>query len=418
MIGCTRAGFLTERRACGLNAAEALRLEDHLSSCERCAEQSELLAGLRTLATSNDFTLSSAMRERAMRSALSQAREARPSPSLGSGARFTLAVVGSLALAGAVALGLRSTTPSAPALSSPKTHAAAAHTDRVLAGEVETDDSVARQGSALAAATTLRAPRGATLALAQATVVLAAGSEARWDATLRTLHLQTGSVFADVDESAHAQFTIATPRFTVLVLGTRFHVSLDAVSVERGRVRVVAPDGSVLAQAVSAGERYVYRETDRKGAKQVTEEPKPEARRTSTPVVERRELSAVLREVREHLAARRLDQARTLLDQTAALPGTAKERADAMSLRADTALLAGDLDAAITSYLQTARRFRELAAGENALFAAARLEAERDRKAASAKLLERYLARYPHGRFVEEARSRLSALASKLDRKP
>jgi hypothetical protein len=51
-----------------------------------------------------------------------------------------------------------------------------------------------------------------------------------------------------------------------------------------------------------------------------------------------------------------------------------------------------------------AEQFRSLGAGENALFAAARLE-QNDRAARA--LLMRYLERYPRGRFVVEAKARL-----------
>ena len=75
----------------------------------------------------------------------------------------------------------------------------------------------------------------------------------------------------------------------------------------------------------------------------------------------------------------------------------------------------GDRGAAVEAYLRVARAFAELPAGENALFAAARLEADRQRSAAAAQLLERYLERYPHGRFEREARARLRALSAALD---
>jgi hypothetical protein len=82
-----------------------------------------------------------------------------------------------------------------------------------------------------------------------------------------------------------------------------------------------------------------------------------------------------------------------------------------MSLRAEAHLMAGQRAAAVRSYLQVARRFAGSAAGENALFAAARLEAERGAPRAPA-LLSRYLERYPQGRFVRDARSRMRALSA------
>jgi len=96
---------------------------------------------------------------------------------------------------------------------------------------------------------------------------------------------------------------------------------------------------------------------------------------------------------------------------------SAAERAEALSLRADCALVEGDLAAAASGYLQVAERFARLPAGENALFAAGRLEAERGAHAAARKLLARYLEQYPHGRFVKEASARLRSLPSS-DRVP
>jgi TolA-binding protein len=61
-------------------------------------------------------------------------------------------------------------------------------------------------------------------------------------------------------------------------------------------------------------------------------------------------------------------------------------------------------------YLEVAEQYRKLRAGENALFAAARLEARSNADGKARKLLQKYLDRYPDGRFVDEATQRLANL--------
>jgi hypothetical protein len=62
--------------------------------------------------------------------------------------------------------------------------------------------------------------------------------------------------------------------------------------------------------------------------------------------------------------------------------------------------------------LLVAKRFANLQAGENALFASARLDADRLSGSPAEAGLIRYLARYPRGRFVKEAEARLRELRS------
>lgn len=417
-----RSGVLLERQAAGLSAADALRLEEHLADCGQCRADAETLQGLRALSTETAPQLGRVARERAIRNALREAQalplaDARPPAVM----RVPVVVAGIGVLCAAAALLLAVRPNASPTSANRQAHvtrsqpAVAIRGDRVLRGALEIDGRAASVGASLGPTSLLRAPHAATLALAHATIELAAGSELRWDAAAHSLHLQTGSLLADVDEAPHAPFMVVTPRFTVLVLGTRFEVTLDGVRVERGRVRVTAPDGRVLADALLAGDRFLYEDPTPPAVKSSM---RAEGRRGLRPEAAPARLDALLREVREHLAAKHLQRARDLLDQAATLPGEPAERADAMSLRAECALLSGDHAAAIETYLKVARRFGQLPAGENALFAAARLEAERARGAAALQLLERYLQRYPRGRFVKEAQARLRTLAVDLDRGP
>ena len=59
-----------------------------------------------------------------------------------------------------------------------------------------------------------------------------------------------------VDPEKHAPFRVRTPAFTVDVLGTVFEVRARSVHVTRGVVRVTAPDGTILAARVVAGETW------------------------------------------------------------------------------------------------------------------------------------------------------------------
>jgi tetratricopeptide (TPR) repeat protein len=128
--------------------------------------------------------------------------------------------------------------------------------------------------------------------------------------------------------------------------------------------------------------------------------------------------AALLDAARRALVAKRLPEARRQIEAVLALATPASLRAEALSLRADCAQVEGDRAAAIAAYSQVAQSFAALPAGENALFAAARLEQERGGRAAATAGLRRYLARYPRGRFVKEARQRLRALGVESSLEP
>lgn len=460
-VACIRAEWLLERRTAGLTSADALRLEEHLSDCERCSEQARLLSGLGALLhASTETSLSLAARERVVAGAFRQvlsaqaaARAWQPPP------LRTMAPMAALgALCGLVlGLALRGNPAATPApsaganLSTPANTSAALHgspKDRVLKGQLAIDGQIAGEGSALAADAALVADEPASLALAQATVELAAGTHARWQSAERRLRLEAGSVRADVDPRPHRSFTVETPDFSVLVLGTRFEVSLEGVSVERGRVRVLAKDGRVLAAMLGPGQRFALahdahaegsteaaradahasvpklaspvRFTGRSPVRIGPQTPAgrilPPAAATPAPTVPPAapspDAAALIAAARSELAAKRVSGARQRIDAALALAPAQSLRAEAMSLRAECALVEGDLGGATAAYLSVANEFGQLPAGENALFAAARVEADRGRKAAAIEGLNRYLGHYPHGRFVKEAKARLRELGA------
>ncbi|HKU40028.1 MAG TPA: hypothetical protein VJR89_17830, partial [Polyangiales bacterium] len=126
------------------------------------------------------------------------------------------------------------------------------------------------------------------------------------------------------------------------------------------------------------------------------------------------DFDAQLELARQSLGRRELPRARSLLDSALTAQLSPKQRAEALSLQAECALVAGDLRGAEAGYTRVAEQFAALPAGENAAFAAARLMADRHSESG----LVRYLARYPQGRFVKEASARLRQLRGAVPAQP
>lgn len=405
-LSCLRAELLVERRAAGLSPADALRLEDHLASCEHCSRQAEFLSRLRTELARGDVALTSIERERAITDALRGVRPGSVAPRRIAAAFPFLA--GGLVTAAAVVVGfaLRGWLAPAPGAEPVVAHRPVqpAAGDRVLLGAIEVAGRAAGEGTAIADGAQVHSAGAATVALAHAQVELRPQTTLSWQRAARRVRLHAGSLMAEVDPAAHAPFAIETERFVVMVLGTRFEVSERTVSVVRGRVRVLDKAGAELA-TLGAGERF---DADATAAVPASE-PQPEPARTARrPQRVREDVEALLDGARNLLAERRVDRARDTIDRALALQPAVPLRAEALSLRAECALVAGDAAGASAAYLHVARSFARLPAGENALFAAARIERERGASAQAARILEQYLERYPDGRFAKEARNRLA----------
>jgi TolA-binding protein len=227
----------------------------------------------------------------------------------------------------------------------------------------------------------LRAGTRARVLVHGVSVVIAASSQIRWRAPERVLVLEAGTVQVD-----GGPVRIATDQFRVDASGAAT-ITARTVSVQRGSARVTGADGSV--SRVPAGASW-----------RVSEPPpmKPSAGRL---LAQARAAFAA----RDHAAAER--HADAALD---AGPSRA-QAAEARTILAESAHAAGRLDEALRRYEAIASRFGDLPAGETALFAAARLEGSRDRTDAARALFERYLERYPSGRFAGEARRRTRAPA-------
>jgi hypothetical protein len=245
-------------------------------------------------------------------------------------------------------------------------------------------------------------------------------------------------LLAEVDPARREPFLVRTPRFSVHVLGTRFSVSVHAVRVLEGRVRVVDRDGTELAQ-LGAGERFevakpakpVQRdaadsqaqarapsaEPDVQAQHALELEAEPQNQALAAGSARAREVEAprdraqqpansLLARARSELAAGNVGSARSSVNDALGAAPSAAERAEALTLRAECALVEGERAAAARAYLVVADRFDHLPAGENALFAAVRLYGDLGQRELAASLVQRYLTRYPNGRFVSEARRR------------
>ena len=88
--------------------------------------------------------------------------------------------------------------------------------------------------------------------------------------------------------------------------------------------------------------------------------------------------------------------------------GTASE---ARALYAESFLIEGRYEDAIAGYQVVTRDFPGTPQAESALYAVAQLESEHGRPADARATLQRYLGRYPHGRFAQEATDRLARLS-------
>ena len=161
--------------------------------------------------------------------------------------------------------------------------------------------------------------------------------------------------------------------------------------MKHGRVAVRTVEGDTLLAELGAGESYVHRENGQA--------------RAADRAVE--SVARLLIRARDALGRTNVALARTLLAEVAARQPSRREPAEAGTLSAECALLEHDAPRALRAYLDVAHRFADLPAGENAAFAAAQLSARVNGTDEARALYQRYIARYPHGRFVDEARAHL-----------
>ena len=266
---------------------------------------------------------------------------------------------------------------------------------------------------------------GGVVQLGGPAVELAAGTSLRWHGAVRRVDLERGSVVVEVDPAQRLSFRVTTPDFVVAVMGTRFRVDLGGVHTEHGKVRVLSRDGRTLA-LVGAGESWrlptraalpgptALSTTPPVASPAAAPAPAPEPTQvpgdaTAATPQDRRTAAQRLEAARRALGAG--DTARARSELRPLLGATRAIAVEAHVLMAESFLTEGRYGEAIKGYRAVERGFGGTPQAESALFAIAQLESESGNAADAVRALERYLARYPRGRFASEVRQRLDRLA-------
>jgi ferric-dicitrate binding protein FerR (iron transport regulator) len=376
--------------------AERLELEAHLAICARCSDEHADLAVVRALQAAEPEGLSSAARERVRRAALAGTVR---TPLAARRRLWPFGIGATLALAGVAAILL---------VRRPADEA------RVVSGDVAIAAASPADG-----AVSIRSARGGEVRLGDAATSLAKETAFVWRRAVRSVELGAGSVTIDVEHRAGQHFQVRTPRFVVEVIGTRFTVDLGGVRTERGTVRVLGLDGALLG-TVTAGRSWALplpvvppAPTEAPPAPA----PAPDVKATlalapaaalRAPVDE--SPGARLAQARRALARGNAGEARRLVEPIFHL---GREVAvEARAIYAESFLTEGRYTDAVDGYETVVRDFPRAPQAETALYAIAQLESEHGRAPAARAGLERYLARYPHGRFAHEATSRLAGLTA------
>jgi hypothetical protein len=274
---------------------------------------------------------------------------------------------------------------------------APAATDVVEAGLLVHRGTSLARGAAIPANTPLRATEPARLRLASLRVVVAASAEIRWLPAERTVVLERGTLEVETTGTEHAR--VVTERFAVELDAAALTIDPATVRVHRGAARVVDRSHKRVTQ-LAAGDTWRVAESA-VHAPQRTEPPTHAAAASA---------ADLLAQARAQLAARDYAAAERTATGVLAITAWRHEESEARVLLADVAQASGALELAATRYLAVATSFADLPAAESALYAAARVELRRARKAPARALLERYLALYPAGRYTDDARRELASL--------
>ncbi|MES1157736.1 MAG: tetratricopeptide repeat protein [Haliangium ochraceum] len=241
----------------------------------------------------------------------------------------------------------------------------------------------------------------------------------------RLLTLSSGEVDVEVTPGRPGRFRVTTERFIVEVLGTRFSVTPNRVRTVQGKVHVLDAhvlDGQQRELAVlgpgdawdaptdGAAPSPLPSLTEERGVGALLSPPpaRPGAGRDAT----RAPGADVLTRSRAALARGEARQARGLAQGALASGKASGQVASFELLVADSLLVEKRIDDAIDGYRRVVRRNPRAAEAETAQFTIGQLLFERGAIVAATAALNDYLARYPVGRFVREAREDLIQLRS------
>jgi ferric-dicitrate binding protein FerR (iron transport regulator) len=395
-LSCGQVGRLSVASAGGhATEAERLELEAHFAACARCSAEHAIVVGTtRALGAADPGTLSAAARERVRRAALASRRAHAPVTARRLG--WPLAGGAVLAMAAAVAIWIGVRDPSAR---------------YAITGDVSVAAAPAAAAEEPAGpAVTFRSRRGGEVKLADASTTLAPVTEIVWRDARRVVELRAGSLTVDVAHRPGQHFEVRTPRFIVEVVGTRFSVDLAGVRTERGTVRVLSPAGTLIGY-VEGGHAWSLPEPAGDPAPEiapdVVTEPPARASASASALPEETPAARLVR-ARRALVRGNVGEARRLVHP---LFGLGRDvAAEARAIHAESYLTEGRYEDAIAGYRVVFRDFPNTPQAESSLYAVAQLESEHGRPGDARATLQRYLARYPHGRFAKEATDRLARL--------
>jgi ferric-dicitrate binding protein FerR (iron transport regulator) len=400
-LSCARASRVSLASIGGhATPAERLELESHLAVCTRCSAEHADLAAVRALRAAEPEGLSTAARERVRRAALAgtmraPAQARRRFWPVGLGATFALA-----SLAAFLLVRRPSNEP------------------RVVSGDIAIVPSLATSPAA-DGAVSVRSARGGEVRLGDADTSLGAQTALVWRRAARSVELREGSVTVDVEHRAGQHFQVRTPRFVVEVIGTRFTVDLAGVRTERGTVRVIGTDGAAIGY-VTAGRSWTLPDRATQPAATHLTAPTAPPAPPPAPALTLASASPVrasfdegparLGQARRALARGNAGEARRLVEPIFHL---GREVAvEARVIYAESFLVEGRYTDAVDGYETVVRDFPRTPQAESALYAVAQLESEHGRASAARAGLQRYLDRYPRGRFAREASDRLAGLTA------
>jgi tetratricopeptide (TPR) repeat protein len=392
---CLQGGIWLERRQSGLSAAEGLQLEEHLAHCEHCRRDADRLDALRQVISSAEDQLGPRVRERIIRNALAAAPlTALSSPARHPGmswSRLGVASAGALAAAAAVLWLSRAPQTHDPLASSP-----------VPAVDKAPASPASSQSTSAAPPFELAATPGRDWSIGPARVRVGRATLLRWQEQSASLHVGDAQAQIEIELAPdRPPVRVFARSYIVEVSAARFEIGPSTVTVFEGALRVLTPDGQVVVPRLAAGEAWP--------GSAVAPEPRSHAPASRA----EGDAGQELRRARALLAQRKFAESQRAVGRALRAGPDREQRAEALSLTAENALMTGDEPRAQRLYSQVAERYRELDAGDNALFAAARIAQRRGQIEQSRALLQRYVIRYPGGRFRVDADRRLGDLGAR-----